>query len=294
VIALVIALIGVVMFPGPAGDEGPEGPEGAQGDDGDDGNDGQDGDPGPQGLQGLPGSNGANGSDGIACWDLNGNGTGDLPAEDINGDLVVDVNDCTGQDGIDGVDGIDGIDGTNGIDGANGFSCWDLNQNGIPDLATEDLNGDLVVDVNDCTGPAGPPGPGAVMSWASLDALWQITAVCDAYVGLSVTITVPANGFVVVSSTVVSVLDHTTGVRDIAYFRISQMMGDCTDDRWLRLEVVTDNQPTDFYWPTTYTDLVEPVTAGTYTFYLNAVMAVGASASDSIWRASMIAVFYPS
>jgi hypothetical protein len=37
--------------------------------------------------------------DGIACWDLNGNGVGDLPAEDINVDLVVDVNDCTGLQG---------------------------------------------------------------------------------------------------------------------------------------------------------------------------------------------------
>ncbi len=51
----------------------------------DDGDDGNDGPPGPAG---------ADGSDGVACWDLNENGVGDLPDEDLNGDGVVDVLDC--------------------------------------------------------------------------------------------------------------------------------------------------------------------------------------------------------
>ncbi len=51
----------------------------------DDGDDGNDGPPGPAG---------ADGSDGVACWDLNENGVGDLPDEDLNGDGVVDVYDC--------------------------------------------------------------------------------------------------------------------------------------------------------------------------------------------------------
>jgi OmcA/MtrC family decaheme c-type cytochrome len=52
--------------------------------------DGKDGAPGAAGTPGTPGT------DGQACWDLNGNGVGDLPDEDINGDGVVDVNDCAG------------------------------------------------------------------------------------------------------------------------------------------------------------------------------------------------------
>lgn len=118
VIALVIALIGVVMFPGPAGEDGLEGPEGAQGadgDDGDDGNDGQDGATGPQGLQGLQGAvgaDGADGSNGTACWDLNENGQKDVATEDINGDTVVDVNDCTGLQGAVGPVGPQGPPGT--------------------------------------------------------------------------------------------------------------------------------------------------------------------------------------
>ena len=40
-----------------------------------------------------------------------------------------------------------------------GISCWDLNENGIADLDTEDTNGDGVVNVLDCRGAPGPPGP---------------------------------------------------------------------------------------------------------------------------------------
>jgi len=54
---------------------------------------------------------------------------------------------CTGDDGKDGTPGASGSDGSNGTSGLN---CWDLNQNGVADLATEDTNKDGVVDVNDC------------------------------------------------------------------------------------------------------------------------------------------------
>ena len=43
---------------------------------------------------------------------------------------------CSGDDGQDGDDGLAGNDGT---DGTNGLSCWDLNQNGVADLDTEDI-----------------------------------------------------------------------------------------------------------------------------------------------------------
>jgi hypothetical protein len=46
------------------------------------------------GDDGAPGAGGSPGPDGISCWDLNENGVGDLPDEDINGDGVVDVLDC--------------------------------------------------------------------------------------------------------------------------------------------------------------------------------------------------------
>ena len=52
--------------------------------------------------------------------------------------------------GCEGDDGKDGAAGAPGTDGSPGISCWDLNENGVPDLPDEDTNGDGVVDVLDC------------------------------------------------------------------------------------------------------------------------------------------------
>ena len=63
---------------------------------------------------------------------------------------------CSGDDGKDGDTGPAGTDGTAGTPG---ISCWDLNQNGVADLATEDVNKDGKVDVNDCRTPTGAYDP---------------------------------------------------------------------------------------------------------------------------------------
>jgi len=55
-----------------------------------------------------------------------------------------------GTDGAAGAAGAAGADGTDGTDGTDGLACWDLNGNGVGDVATEDINGDGVVDVADC------------------------------------------------------------------------------------------------------------------------------------------------
>ena len=77
-----IVLLGLIVSFGLAGCEGDDGAPGAPG------ADGADGAPGADGI-------GVDGADGISCWDLNENGVGDLPDEDINGDGVVDVLDCS-------------------------------------------------------------------------------------------------------------------------------------------------------------------------------------------------------
>jgi len=79
------------------------------GEDGIDGKNGQNGTNGTNGTNGDPGDPGA---DGLACWDLNGNGSGDA-AEDINQDGSFDALDCAGMDGQDGADGQDGSDKPN-------------------------------------------------------------------------------------------------------------------------------------------------------------------------------------
>ncbi|WP_136467829.1 collagen-like triple helix repeat-containing protein [Flagellimonas onchidii] len=122
---------------------------------GENGEKGAQGEQGIQGEQGDPGKHGdpgKSGEDGIACWDLNGNGSADIDGsvtdEDVNDDGVVDALDCHGDDGDDGTDGEDGI------------ACWDLNGDGIGTIAhgqknNEDLNFDNVVDVLDCQGQEG-------------------------------------------------------------------------------------------------------------------------------------------
>ncbi|MDF2379000.1 MAG: hypothetical protein P1V18_02125 [Candidatus Gracilibacteria bacterium] len=62
---------------------------------------------------------GRDGSNGIHCWDTNQNSLPDL-AEDVNGDEIVDTNDCKGRDGRDGKDGEGGVQGFPGLVGPKG------------------------------------------------------------------------------------------------------------------------------------------------------------------------------
>lgn len=67
-----------------------------------------------------------------------------------------------GAAGADGEDGAAGADGENGLAGDDGASCWDLDNNGSCDTATEDLSGNGTCGIEDCDGPQGDPGgPGA-------------------------------------------------------------------------------------------------------------------------------------
>ena len=52
-----------------------------------------------------------------------------------------------------------GTPGTPGTAGTSGLNCWDLNQNGVADLATEDTDKNGTVDVNDCRAPSGAYDP---------------------------------------------------------------------------------------------------------------------------------------
>ncbi|MBT8092349.1 MAG: tetrathionate reductase family octaheme c-type cytochrome [Gammaproteobacteria bacterium] len=58
---------------------------------------------------------------------------------------------CEGDDGAPGADGAEGPRGPAGE--ATVINCWDLNENGVGDLDTEDLNDDGDVNVLDCAAP---------------------------------------------------------------------------------------------------------------------------------------------
>ena len=58
--------------------------------------------------------------------------------------FLVAVTLTLGLAGCDGDDGAAGATGAAGTPGADGQACWDLNGNGVGDVATEDINGDGV------------------------------------------------------------------------------------------------------------------------------------------------------
>ncbi len=125
-----------------------------------------------KGADGADGQSGAAGQRGPACWDLNGDRIAQ-PEEDVNGDGNFDANDCRGRTGAAGSPGAAGPVGPAGEQGnrgpagqrgpaggtgAQGFACWDLNQDGLGELDTEDITGDNALNALDCIGPRGLPG----------------------------------------------------------------------------------------------------------------------------------------
>ena len=85
---------------------------------------------------------------------------------------------CEGDDGKDGVAGAPGTPGADGSDGAPGLSCWDLNQNGVPDFPDEDTNGDGVIDVLDCRSTGGSFTPAALHKGYFTDNEYRGTGQC--------------------------------------------------------------------------------------------------------------------
>ena len=221
-----------------------------------------------------------------------------------------------GPQGEPGTNGAPGADGAQGPAGADGIRCWDLNQNGTPDLS-EDLNGDMAVDVQDCTGPRGPegpmglqgppglqgpqgqqgpPGPGSLMAYDELDSQVAIGSICTHYVGAEVTISVPGPGTIVVSAVVQVQVDHTSSsADDIVFLVVSAMTTDCALAPSTAVVNVIAGEPIGAYAKTVPIMRGFAVNAaGTYTYNVNGVMWMGASASDAFLRAVTVAVFYPS
>ncbi len=241
IVSLIIAVLALLLsmiFPGPAGTEGPQGVQGERGDVG------PDGQRGPMGLQGPMGQPGIDGSNGIACWDLNGNGTGDVPDEDMNGDSVVDVNDCIGSQG-----------------------------------------------------PPGTPG-GVIMeySWRGTTSSVRIWLYDYCRSRNEVTITVPGPGTIIVSGTVTVNLDHDIGTRDRAKFIIWETDGECLSGSWYGYwyDVAADHPDGHYRGSVPLWRSYDILSAGTYTYYMNGVVESGHGGYDYIMWTSLTAVFYPS
>ena len=117
----------------------------------------------------------------ISAGLLLGGCTGGLTEEDVLGLFQEQADSFRGSPGAPGVDGQDGDPGQDGTDGQEGLPCWDLNGNGVADIATEDTNGDGKVDADDCQGEDGANGEKGDTGHAGADgqdgvSCWDIDA----------------------------------------------------------------------------------------------------------------------
>jgi len=216
-----------------------------------------------------------------------------------------------GPQGPTGPQGPPGPQGPVGTDGADGTNCWDLNQNGVPDAAAEDLNGDTVIDVLDCRGPQGPPGdtgpagptgpqglqgppgPGTRMAFSSGNGSVELESPCTNYPQVTLSINVDGPGRVVVTSKVRFNVAHTFGTTDTILLLLGRTSIDCTLDDFRSAKNIVSNQPTATYVETVYVEEVfSTPLQGTYAFYINGIGMT--TLGDQFVYASMVATFYPS
>jgi hypothetical protein len=122
-----------------------------------------------------------------------------------------------------------------------------------------------------------------------------IGAICTHYVGGEVTITVDGPGMVVVWASLHFEIDHDVGDQDYLLAYIGESDADCTLDDHMRIEGLHAATPSQGF--VSAVNLHEPFAvagAGTYTYYMNGEMVLGAVTLDNFVAVSMIAVFYPS
>lgn len=141
-----------------------------------------------------------------------------------------------------------------------------------------------------------PGPPSTVMARRSHGGIATIGASCTTYVGAEVTIRAPGPGTIIVRATVGVGINHTFGVSDTARVVIGTSPTDCDLNNYTAFVSIPWSLPTEtVHYVTVPIQRAVPVSgAGTFTFYVNAVMDTGASALDRFDSASVVAVFYPS
>ena len=187
---------------------------------------------------------------------------------------------ATGAAGANGTQGPQGPAGQNGTDGAQG-PAGPAGPQGPP-------------GADGPQGPAGPPGPGTLMGSSVVSTTQAITGTCSQYSGAQVTLTVPGPGTVVVTANPIIVLTHNAGTRNAVRVFLDTTSAVCTSDGYYAWTEVRGGLPgpEDYVAQLTPQEPFAIAAAGTYTFYLNGVLYDTGPAS--FFRASVVAVFYPS
>ncbi|MCJ2669764.1 MAG: hypothetical protein LN416_04550 [Candidatus Thermoplasmatota archaeon] len=118
---------------------------------------------------------------------------------------------------------------------------------------------------------------------------------CTAYAAAMVTITVPSDGYIVVSAQVQLGIEHTSGTQDAWVISVGSSPLDCDNTVFGWNDTIEDDAATDpSVKRTAYAQRWFAVTSGTYDYYIVGYMFQGQSASDRFLWSNMVAVFYPS
>ncbi len=133
------------------------------------------------------------------------------------------------------------------------------------------------------------------MAFDTSSSTTTIGSTCTAYTGAIVTITVPSDGYVVVSAQVQLRFDHTFGTRDAWVISVGSSPTDCQSTVFGWMDTVENDAATDsIIERTAYAQRWFAVTSGTYDYYIVGEMIQGQDADDRFWHSNMVAVFYPS
>ena len=132
-------------------------------------------------------------------------------------------------------------------------------------------------------------------AFAKTSAFTAIAATCTNVAGLQTTITAPLAGKIVVRATLSARISHTQGTEDGLRFQIGTTLNDCARNSVFHsVPAALPSASYQFGLPIADSFNVAP---GTYTYYGNAFMEVGADPSDVVGGTSNVgtieAAFYP-
>ena len=141
-------------------------------------------------------------------------------------------------------------------------------------------------------GPQGPPGNGTIMAYSSTGTNSTVGTSCAAK--MQIAIVAPSSGNIVVSVWSYNRIDHTSGVTDSLWYKVSDTTTDCGADEYLGSWDIESPLPTAEYRNQLLFQRSFSVSAGTHTFYLDEIRKAGQDTGDLFVRGNMVAVFYPS
>jgi hypothetical protein len=161
----------------------------------------------------------------------------------------------------------------------------------VADFPAEDINGDLSVDVQDCTGPA---GPGAIVEVDLAAADITLTGTCQHLSGAELWMNVTGAGTVLITAHVEINIVHVMGTEDFWRLGLSNSKDDCVTGEWRNQGSI----------PATWDNGAFPIHAslargyavpgpGTVVIYLNGQMPSGAGDGDHMDVANIVGMFYP-